>query len=70
MQIIIYRLDKQRGPTVQHRELYSLSCDKHKGKKYEKECINTCITETLIHSSNEYNIENQQYFNKIFQNIC
>ena len=28
MQTIIYRIDKQQGPTVQHRELYSMSCDK------------------------------------------
>ena len=28
MQIIIYRTDEQQGPTVQHRELYSISCDK------------------------------------------
>ena len=28
MQTIIYRMDKQQGPTVQHRELYSTSCDK------------------------------------------
>ena len=27
MQTNIYRMDKQ-GPTVQHRELYSISCDK------------------------------------------
>ena len=27
MQTIIYQMDKQ-DPTVQHRELYSLSCDK------------------------------------------
>ena len=27
IQTIIYRMDKQ-GPTVQHRELYSISCDK------------------------------------------
>ena len=27
MQTILYRKDKQ-GPTVQHRELYSISCDK------------------------------------------
>ena len=24
----IYRMDKQQGPTVEHRELYSISCDK------------------------------------------
>ena len=28
MQAIIYRMEKQQGPTVQHRELYSISCDK------------------------------------------
>ena len=28
MQIIKYRVDKQQGPTVQHRELYAISCDK------------------------------------------
>ena len=24
----IYKIDRQQGPTVQHRELYSISCDK------------------------------------------
>ena len=24
----IYKIDKQQGPTVQHRELYSISCNK------------------------------------------
>ena len=24
----IQKIDKQQGPTVQHRELYSVSCDK------------------------------------------
>ena len=28
MQTIMYRMDKQQGPTVEHRELYSISCDK------------------------------------------
>ena len=28
MQTVIYRMNKQQGPTVQHRELYSVSCDK------------------------------------------
>ena len=27
MQTIIYRMNKQQGPTVQHRKLYSISCD-------------------------------------------
>ena len=28
MQTSMYRMDKQQGPTVQHRELYSISYDK------------------------------------------
>ena len=28
MQTIIYRMNKLQGPTVKHRELYSISCDK------------------------------------------
>ena len=26
--VYIYMMDKQQGPNVQHRELYSISCDK------------------------------------------
>ena len=33
MQTSIYRMDKQQGPTVQHRELYSKSCDKPSWKE-------------------------------------
>ena len=29
-QTIIYRMDKQHGPTVQHRKLYSISYNKSK----------------------------------------
>ena len=28
IRIIIYRMDKQQGPNVQHREVYPLSCGK------------------------------------------
>ena len=28
MQTIMYKMDKQQGPIVQHRERYSISCDK------------------------------------------
>ena len=28
MQTITYRMNEQKGPTVEYRELYSLSCDK------------------------------------------
>ena len=39
MQAIIYRMDKQQGPTAQHWELYSIYVINHNGKEYEKECI-------------------------------
>ena len=39
MQTIIFRMDKQQGPTVLHRELYSIYVINHNGKEYEKECI-------------------------------
>ena len=32
-------LDKQQGATIQHRELYSISCDNHDGK----ECLNVYV---------------------------
>ena len=40
MQTGLYRMDKQQSPTVQHRELYSISCDKPQWKRIlKKECI-------------------------------
>ena len=33
MQTIIQRMDKQQGPTVQHRELCLIPCDKPKWKR-------------------------------------
>ena len=39
MQTIMYRMDKQQGPTLQHWELYSIFCDKPYGKEYLKQCI-------------------------------
>ena len=44
MQTIIRRADKQHRPTVQHRELYSISCDN--GKEYEKD-VYIHITDSL-----------------------
>lgn len=32
-QTITYRMHQQ-GPTIQHRELYLISCNKHNGKEY------------------------------------
>ena len=28
IQTTAYKIDKQQGPTLQHRELYSISCNK------------------------------------------
>ena len=35
IQTTIYKIDKQQGPTVQHRELYSIPCNKPYGKEDE-----------------------------------
>ena len=43
MQMIIYKMDKQQGPTLQHRELYSISYDNHNGKEYEEVCVCVCV---------------------------
>ena len=45
LQTNIYKIDKQQGPTIEHRELYSISCNKQYGKEYEKEYI-FCSPET------------------------
>ena len=44
MQTIVYRMDKQQGPTVEHRELYSTTCDKPQWKRILKRlCIYVCV---------------------------
>ena len=55
------RMDKQQGPTVQHRGCIQHPMIKHNGKEYEK---NVCITEPLCYTA-EINIVNQLYLNKI-----
>ena len=61
MQIIIQRMDKQQGPTVQHKELYSISCNKSNGKEYKKECVCVCVCVynliTLLYSVNYTSIK-------------
>ena len=38
MQTTVQKIDKQQGPNVQHRELYSISLlTTYNGKEYEKE---------------------------------
>ena len=45
IQASIYKTDNEQGSPVQHREVYSLSCQiNYNGKKSEKEL---CITEPL-----------------------
>ena len=41
MQTVIYRIDKQQGPTIQYRELHSIRYPmiNHNGEEYEKEYI-------------------------------
>ena len=34
--LYVYRMGKQQGPSVQHSELHSMSCDKSSWKKNEK----------------------------------
>ena len=41
MQTGIQRMDKQQDPTVEHKELYSIACDRPLWKEYEKEYM--CI---------------------------
>ena len=61
----IYRMDKHQGPTLQHRELHSISCDKLWWKRISKKlCIH--ITESLYCTA-EVNIVNQLYINKNIQ---
>ena len=50
MQTITFRMDKQWGPTVHHRELYAVCWDRSWWKMvWEKECvrIHICITGPL-----------------------
>ena len=56
MQTTIYKIDKQQGPNVQSKELYSISYSNYSGKESEKESF-CCIPEAK-------NIVNCLYFNK------
>ena len=59
MQTIIYRIENQQSPTIQHRKLYSNIVINHNGKQYENECI-LCVyiyihthTHTHTHENSE-----------------
>ena len=36
--LLLHKIDKQQGPTVYHRELYSISCNKPQWKRKKKIC--------------------------------
>ena len=51
MQTDMYRMDKQQGLVVQHRELYLISFDKsHNVKECEKDVF-ICMSESLCYTS-------------------
>ena len=49
MQTITFRMDEQ-DPSVRHRELYSISCEKTIMEKNIKKNIFVCITESLCYT--------------------
>ena len=63
MQATVYKIDKQQGPTVQHRELYSLSCEKnYNGKEYEKVYICVYIYIHLYNNHFAVHLKLTQHF--------
>ena len=55
-------MDKQQGPTVEHKELYSLPYYKPQRKKYLEECIYTYNWITLLYSKNKHRAVSQLCF--------
>ena len=47
MQTIVFRMDKQQGPTVWYRELIQSPGIDHEGKEYKQKNVYVCITESL-----------------------
>ena len=44
-------MDKQQGPNVQHRELYSVPYDKPQRKRILKKNVYICIDESLCRTA-------------------
>ena len=64
MQTITFRMDKQWGLTVQHRELYPVSWDRPWEKTvWEKDCVCMYDWVTMLYSRNWHNAVNQLYNN-------
>ena len=51
MQTILYKMDKQQGPTVQHRELYLISYNNPYGKEHIHTSMYLYISESLSYTS-------------------
>ena len=63
MQTIIYKIDKQQGPTIEPENYIQYPVINHKEKEYEKEYI----SESLCCTAEINNIVIQLYFNTIFK---
>ena len=50
---------KQESLSVQHRELYSISCDKPQWRGIFKKNAYMCITESLCYTAGWHNVVNQ-----------
>ena len=48
MQTSIHRMNKQQGPTIEHRELYSIFCNKPKWKRIRKKMCVCMYTHTHV----------------------
>ena len=52
---IVYRMDGQQGPAVEHKVLYSIFCDNLYGKRIWKQiAMDTCITESFYRTAKNY----------------
>ena len=67
MQTIIHRMDKQQGPTVEHRELYSVPCDKPSWKRIWKR---TCIYIKSLCSKRKNNDQSSPEFSVLFNMVA
>ena len=65
MQTITFRMDKQWGPTVQHRDLCPVSWGRTRWNMvWKKYCIYRYDGVTMLYSRNWHNTVNQLYSNK------
>ena len=73
MQTSIYKMDKQQGPTVKHRELYSMSCDKPEWKIIFMcmcVCVCVCVATESLCSTIEINTMLYWVGQKVHSGFC